>query len=52
MNYRSYLSLYTRRTPTTANNATPAITPNTIPTMSPALSPPEIAFKMQLLGIK
>ena len=52
MNYRSNLSLYMRRTPTTANNATPAITPNTIPTMSPALSPPEIAFKMQLLGIK
>ena len=41
-----------RRTPTTASNAVPAITPNTIPTISPALSPPEIAFKMQLLGIK
>ena len=44
--------MYTRRTPTTANNATPAITPNTIPTISPALSPPEIAFEMQLLGIR
>ena len=47
---RSYLSLYMRRIPTTANSAVPAITPNTIPTISPALSPPAIMFEVQLLG--